>query len=149
MRIINILLLFIFMGCDSEVMELTSPIDYNTDTDWSSDYTCDYNLTSDSYLYIDESGYYHMEFLDGYNQTFTTLTAYTNSTDAYQHVGWMSAQEININGYWVNLVNGNSYTDEDGEAHTVLGVWEEFIGDTITVYCGYTDQCNIQYIDSL
>ena len=100
-------------------------------------------------LTMNENGIYELEWIDGYNQTFTTLTAYTNSTDVYQHVGWMSAQEININGYWVNLVNGNSYTDELGEAHTVLGVWEEFINDTIMVYSGYTDQCNIQYIDSL
>jgi len=148
MRIISILLLFI--GCDSDSnFELTSPTLYTDDTEWASEYTCDYNLSVDSYLDIDSNGYYHMEFLNDYNQTFTTLTAYTNSTDAYQKVGWLSAQEININGYWVNLVNQNSYTDENGEAHTVLSVWETFIGDTITVYSGYTDQCNIQYIDSL
>jgi hypothetical protein len=29
-----------------------------------------------------------------------------------------------------------------------LGVWEEFLGDTVTVYCGYKDMC-LDYIDSL
>ena len=48
-----------------------------------------------------------------------------------------SMKEINIDGAWINLVNGSSYTDEIGEAHTVLGVWEEFIGKTITIYGGY------------
>ena len=47
-----------------------------------------------------------------------------------------------------NLVNFSSYTD-NGAAHTVLGVWEQFIGDTIKVYSGYVDECNNQYIDSI
>ena len=50
---------------------------------------------------------------------------------------------------WANLVNSSSYTDEEGYARTVLGVWEIFVGDTITIYAGYTDDCDIQYIDSL
>ena len=150
MKIISITILLLLVGCDETyVFEPTLPIPYHVNNEYSSNYTCDYTLTLDSYLYMDVNGYYHMEFLNEYNQTFTTLTAYTNSTDAYQNVGWLSGQEININGYWVNLVNQNSYTDENGEAHTVLSVWETFIGDTITVYSGYTDQCNIQYIDSL
>jgi hypothetical protein len=47
------------------------------------------------------------------------------------------------------LVNSTSYTDGGGYAYTVLGVWEEFIGDTIIVYCGYEDMCSLRYIDSL
>ena len=34
-------------------------------------------------------------------------------------------------------------------AYTVLGIWEEFIGDTIKVYCGYKNNCQITYTDSL
>ena len=71
-------------------------------------------------LTLDNNGYYHMEFL-----------------------------EILIAGHWTNLVNGSSYTDDDGKAYTVLGVWENFTGDTIKVYSGYTDNCNIQHVDSL
>ena len=61
----------------------------------------------------------------------------------------MSNKEISIQGHWTNLVNSASYTDEEGVAHTVLGIWPEFIGDTITVYCGYTDQCDVHHVDSL
>ena len=50
---------------------------------------------------------------------------------------------------WTNLVNGSSYTDGNGEAFTVLGVYSNFIGDTIKVYCGYEDNENIHYLDSL
>ena len=105
----------------------------------------------DARLPIDENGYYHIQFLDGYTQTFTTLKAETGIEDHYQKVKWLSNKEILIAGYWTNLVNSSSYTDysEGGKAYTVLGVWENFIGDTIKVYSGYTDNCNINPVDSL
>ena len=93
-------------------------------------------------------GYYRLEYLHDYTQTFATIRANTNSTDEYQKLVWVSNKEILIDGYWINLVNKNSYTDNDGYAYTVLGVWEEFLGDTVTVYCGYKDMC-LDYIDSL
>jgi len=108
---------------------------------------------SDYYLEIDapslekSTGYYELEFLSEYIQTFTTLRAQTGVE--YQRILWISNKEIELNGIWTNLVNSTSYTDNDGEAYTVLGVWEEFIGDTITVYCGYEDMCSSRYIDSL
>ena len=100
-------------------------------------------------LQMDGNGYYHIEFLDSYVQTFSTLEAETGITDYNQKVNWVSNKEILIAGYWTNLVNGSSYTDEEGKAYTVLGVWENFIGDTVKVYSGYTDNCNILHVDSL
>ena len=100
-------------------------------------------------LTLDNNGYYHMEFLDSYVQTFSTLEAETGITSYNQKVKWVSNKEILIAGHWTNLVNGSSYTDDDGKAYTVLGVWENFTGDTIKVYSGYTDNCNIQHVDSL
>ena len=100
-------------------------------------------------LQIDENGYYHMEFLNSYVQTFSTLEAETGIIDYTQKVKWISDTEIFISGYWIPLVNQFSYTDNDGKAYTVLGVWENFIGDTIKIYSGYTDNCNILHIDSL
>mgnify|MGYP001384935592 CR=1 FL=1 len=70
-----------------------------------------------------------------------------------EKVKWISNKEINIQHYgqdnWTNLVNTSSYTDDEGVAHTVLGVWEQFVGDTIKVYSGYSNNCDILYIDSL
>ena len=85
-------------------------------------------------------------FLIDYIQTFTTLQARTGNE--YQKIEWISNKEIKINNVWTNLVNSASYTDINGEAFTALGVWEEFINDTITVYCGYNDEYN-HYVDSL
>ena len=100
-------------------------------------------------LQIDENGYYHMEFLNSYVQTFSTLEVKTGITKYNQKVKWLSNKEILIAGYWTSLVNQSSYTDNDGKAYTVLSIWENFIGDTIKVYSGYTDNCNILHVDSL
>ena len=114
----------------------------------------DYFCFTDNLLELDvpslqkTDGYYRLEYLHDYTQTFATIRANTNSTDEYQKLVWVSNKEILIDGYWINLVNKNSYTDNDGYAYTVLGVWEEFLGDTVTVYCGYKDMC-LDYIDSL
>ena len=110
---------------------------------------CNLSITAPD-LDMDENGYYHMEFLNSYSQTFTTLEAETGITNYNQKVNWLSNKEILIAGYWTNLVNKSSYTDEsDGKAYTVLSAWEIFIGDTIKVYSVYTDNCNINHIDSL
>ena len=99
----------------------------------------------------DENGYYHMNWLNDYLQTFSTLKVETGLEN--KKVGWMTDKQINIRymgtDNWTYLVNTNSYTDESGVAYTVLGVWDNFIGDTIKVYCGYTNNCEIRYIDSL
>ena len=112
--------------------------------------TSDYYLEIDApSLVSDENGYYRFQFVSRYVQTFTTLRAQTGSIDTYQKLGWMSNKEININGHWTNLVNPATYTDDEGTGYTVLGVWQEFIGDTITVYCAYKDECQSLYTDTL
>ena len=40
-------------------------------------------------------------------------------------------------------------TDEFGEGNIVFAVWEEFVGRTITIYGGYTDECGHHFIDSV
>ena len=98
-------------------------------------------------LEMDENGYYHIEWLEGYNQTFSTLDADTGS-DEIVKVMWESDSGINHLGYWVSSVNPASYTN-NGIAHTVLAVWEEQIEDTLIVYAGYNDGCDIEHIDSI
>ena len=108
-----------------------------------------YYLNLTSYLEKDGNGFYHMNLLDGYNQTFTTLTAETGSNVNIQKVYWAANKQIYVNGYWVDLVNNSSYTDESGQAHTVFSGWSEFIQDTITVFAGYDDEFENNYLDSL
>ena len=47
------------------------------------------------------------------------------------------------------IVNGSSYSDENGMAYTMLGVYETNVGDTAKVWCGYYDNYGKQWIDSL
>ena len=85
---------------------------------------------------------------NGYVQTFTTLDAEVGLQ--YQMIHWESDKEYNIpwtNGdNWTDLVNNTSYTGMDGIGHTALGVWEEFVGDTITITCNYS-YCDSNYIN--
>ena len=69
------------------------------------------------------------EYADAHYELALLLS--TNSE--YEKVGWLSNKMINLKHYgfdnWTNLVNMDSYTNESGEAFTVLGVWEEFISE--------------------
>ena len=97
------------------------------------------------------NGIYQLEFNDGEfigGQTYETLTAETNC-GIHQHLLWDSNYQIQIGSDWVSLVNPSSMTDQDGNANVILSVWDVFIGDTITVYCGYTDDCGNHHLDSL
>ena len=132
-------------GCDNQIVEP----EIKNDIEVIEENEISYYLELESYLNLDGNGYYTMEYLQDWNQTFTTLTAMTGSHNQYQKIAWISNKEIWMGNQWVNLVNGDSYTDELGEAHTVLGVWQEFIGDTIKVYAGYNDEYNNHYLDSL
>ena len=100
-------------------------------------------------LLKDEAGYYYIEYLEGYEQTFTTLSAETGSVNFSQKVFWGTESGIYYMSNWVSSVNHTSYTGEDGIANTVLAVWEEQIGDTIIVYAGYEDNCGIEYHDNI
>ena len=133
-------------GCDNQ--NIVEPVLWELEEEEQTT-EVDYFLVLESYLPMDENGYYIMEFLNSYNQTFTTLTANTGSPTHYQKVAWVSNKEIWMGNQWINLVNEASYTDEFGEAHTVLGAWSEFVNDTVKVYAGYTDEYNNHYLDSL
>ena len=129
--IICSILLFI-VGCDTRVTDPNYiPLDFELDTQ----------------LPMDENGYYHIEWLEGYNQTFATLEAITN-TEGYNKIYWTSQQGIEYGGEFVSCVNPASYTS-DGVARQTMAVWEEMVGDTITIYSSFEDWCYIQHIDSI
>ena len=95
-------------------------------------------------LYKDGNSYYHMTLNPNINQTFSTLTAYTSS-ESIQKVGWYTEESwtyTHFNGedFEVPLVNGASYTDIEGKAHTVFAPIYEMLGDTIKVFAEYIDE---------
>jgi hypothetical protein len=105
-------------------------------------------LSSD--LMVDKNGYHHLEWIEGYQQTFTRINAYVGHT--WQYVGWLSDTQFcfewNGTVQCDDVINGSSYSGDDGIAESVLGIHQEHIGDTITVYCGYYEM-GIQYLDSI
>ena len=131
------MMVVVTIGCDSSVLE---PCMSDSDL-----------MIDAPNLIQDENGYYHMNFVDGYIQTFTTIEADVNLV--HWPVAWISNKEYNIEHMgtdnWTNLVNQTSYTDDEGKAYTVLGVWETFVGDTIRIYSGYENECDIHFVDSL
>ena len=146
-HIFYIFIYIMMVSCDGSYLgnplAVTGPSDY---------LECDeenYMTTTAPDLEMDSNGYYKLKWIEGYMQTFSTLKADTGYEGSYERVSWISNKEIEINDEWINIVNTSSYTNEYGTAHTVLGVWEEFIGDTIKVYSGNFDACGTQYLDSL
>ena len=128
----------LFVGCDSILT-----------TDDSCDY-CNLELEAPD-LWMDENGYYHLDYSDGALQSFTQLRAYVGYE--YEYLGWTT--NTSFEGCtWdycedVPIVNGASYTDEDGYGYTMLGVYEGNIGDIATIWVGYYDNYGKQWLDSI
>ena len=125
-----ILLSLFYIGCESPVSN-SEVIEH------------EFRVFSET-LVKDSNSYYHMSLNPGVNQTFNTLTAHTTS-ESIQKVGWYTEESwtyTHFNGedFEVPLVNGASYTDVIGEAHTVFAPIYEMLGDTIKVYAEYIDE---------
>ena len=93
-------------------------------------------------------GHYIMEYDEELAQTYTMLGAETECGWS-QHLQWDTDYQYQINTDWVSLVNPASMTDEDGNGKIVFAVWEEFIGETITIYGTYTDDCGNNFLNSV
>tara|TARA_Y100000816_G_C25552125_1_gene298830 strand:+ start:61 stop:492 length:432 start_codon:yes stop_codon:yes gene_type:complete len=102
-----------------------------------------------SNLQMESDGSYKLEYNQDLTQTYTMLGA-TTDCGWSQHLQWETDYQYQITeGQWTSLVNPGSMTDENGNAHVMFSAWEDFIGYTITVYCGYTDECGVHYLESV
>jgi len=112
----------------------------------SEDCNCGLNISSDL---PQSNGVYQLEFNQDLAQTYSMLSCQTECGWS-QHIQWDSDYQYQIvPGQWISLVNPASMTDEYGDGNIIFAVWEEFIGHTITIYGGYTDDCGHHYVDSL
>ena len=90
-----------------------------------------------------------LEYNENLAQTYTMLDA-TTDCGWSQHLQWETDYQYQITeGQWTSLVNPGSMTDENGDAHVMFSAWEDFIGYTVTVQCGYTDECGVHYLESI
>ena len=107
---------------------------------------CDINVYCE--LPQDENGVYLLQWNQSLVQTYTTVYVETNC-GLHTRVSWDTNYRYNIGGQYVRLINNSSMTDENGDGRIIFGVWEPFIGYTITCYGGYVDECENHYVDSL
>ena len=94
------------------------------------------------------NGVYQLEYDESLAQTYTMLGA-TTDCGWSRHLRWDTNYQYRIDSDWVSLVNPGSYTDDDGDANVMFSAWQPFIGYTVKVFCGYQDECGVQYVDSL
>ena len=127
-KLLSLILIFILFSCNSQPSKSNSIYDFELDL----------NLSQD------KNGYFHLPLNPQglSNQTLHKLSVNTNNPNI-QLVHWMSNTfyEMNHFGYTelVPIINGSSYTYENGVAHTMFGPHLEQIGDTVSVLVGYTD----------
>ena len=107
---------------------------------------CEFEITSSTLPLV--NGVYQLEFNYNLQQTYSVLDIRTECGWA-QHISWESKEIYQIGYDWINLVNSSSMTDEDGNAHIVFAVWEEFIDSTITIYGSYIDDHGHTKMDSV
>ena len=128
-------LFLIYWGCEDE-----KSVD-------SCESDCGINIYSE--LPLNPDGNYQLEWNESLVQTYSHLYVETNC-GLHTRVQWDSDYMYQIGpNQWTSLVNPSSMTDEDGNGTIVYGVWEEFIGLTITLYGGYMDQCDNHFVDSV
>jgi len=95
------------------------------------------------------NGVYQLTFNENLSMTYSHLYAETNC-GLHTKISWDSDYMYEIvEGQWTSLINPASMTDEEGKGTIVYGVWEEFIGSTITLYGGYVDDCDNHFVDSV
>ena len=114
--------------------------------------TCDYchlELEAPELPMMD--GVYQLDYNDEELQTFTKLRAYVGYEMEY--TGWTT--NVTFEGCtWdycedIPIVNGSSYSSDDGYAYQMMGVMEENIGQTATIWVGYYDSYGTQWLDSI
>ena len=119
--------------------------DFNPIMSESEDCDCGLEITS---TLPENNGINELEYNADLAQTYSILDASTECGWS-QHIQWDSDYQYQIQGEWISLVNPASMSDEDGNAKIVFAVWEDFIGDTITIYGGYTDEHGHHFINSV
>ena len=130
----------LFVGCDNP-------------TEVESYEFCDYcHLEIEApNLLMDENGIYQLDYNNGEIQTFTQLRAYIGYE--YEYVEWIT--NVTFEGCtWdycedIPVVNGSGYSSDDGYAYQMMGVMEENIGQIATIWVGYYDDFENQWLDSI
>ena len=92
-------------------------------------------------LELDGNGYYHFEYHNG--TPVFSLSAYVGYEN--QYVAWTT----NLTYQDTPMINGSTYSNEEGYDNTIMYTHEEHIGQVATIWAGYYDNYGNQWIDSI
>ena len=130
-----IFFLLVLNGCNSTLFDEPCKSD------------CSINIYSE--LPQDEDGVYILNWNPNLVMTYSHLYVETEC-GLHTKVSWDSDYQFEIvEDQWISLINPSSMTNEQGEGTIVYGVWSPFIGETITLYGGYVDDCDNHFVDSV
>ena len=91
---------------------------------------------------VDENGFIHITTNPNVFQTFYRISGHLYRDGNPMNVvkfGWRSETYWTNDGYEIPIVNGSSYSNEDGEVNTMMGVLHSMVGDTLTILYGFYD----------
>ena len=93
-------------------------------------------------------GIYQLEYDQNFTQTFASI--YLNvGAPGVKKIAFASDIVVEVQGQWFDLVNTASYTRDNGTTQTVLGVFEQNIGEVINIYYGFYNECDSHYTDHI
>ena len=110
----------------------------------------DHTIDIYSELSIDSNGYYHFDYPDGYAHTYSYVKYNIYPSDLVR-VFWDSPDyfEVEYQGqiFYDKIINYSTYSDDDGTGKQMYYIYEDFIGDTLTIY-GYVanDVYDVMYV---
>ena len=154
-KVITLSAFSFFIGCSNPVEPL-SPITFELDAGLSVDTNGYYHLTLDTanwqtshrisgHVYRNGEPMNVTKFAWGSNfywalgDTFGYVIANNGLTDDLVYVGYDTTYITWFSGYEVPIINGSSYSREDGEVNTMMAPVKSMAGDTATIYYGYQD----------
>ena len=152
----TLITLNLFIGCDSISGPSISPIEFELDTRLSVDANGYHHLKIDTtkwqtlhrisgHAYRDGEPMNVLKFgwasshhwIVGDN--FGYVIANNGLTDDMTYVGYDTTYVTWFGGSEVPIVNGSSYSREDGEVNTMVAPIRTMVGDTATIFYGWYD----------
>ena len=137
----NRLLTLLIAGAILSSCEKTNPLDLditypsNNSTFLDSTYLYEFEMTGRTYQ--DSNGYYHLNLIEGENQTLHRFGAYVTNIDKWNlptQVIWSCEAYWEFNGNTVPIVNGTSYADPNVDSvFCMMAPIFEMQGDTVLI----------------
>jgi len=153
--IITLIGISLFIGCSNPIESTISPITFELDTGLLEDANGYYHMLIDNDRWQTLHRISGHVYRDGNPMNVTKFAWASNLywiindtlgyiierglTDDLVYVSYDTTYITWFGGWEVPIVNGASYSNEDGEVNTMMGIISDMIGDTVTIHYGWFD----------